>query len=57
MGSMSITHWLIVLAVILLVFGTGKLKNIGKDMGGIVRDLKEGFADAKEAKAEIERLK
>ncbi|MEY3831647.1 MAG: Sec-independent protein translocase subunit TatA, partial [Pseudomonadota bacterium] len=37
MGSFSIWHWLIVLAIILLVFGTKKLRNIGSDLGGAVK--------------------
>ncbi len=41
MGSFSIWHWLIVLLVIILVFGTSKLKNIGKDMGGAIKGFKE----------------
>ncbi len=42
MGSFSIWHWLIVLAVVLVVFGTKKLRNIGGDLGGAVK----GFKDA-----------
>jgi len=45
MGSFSIWHWLIVLLVIVLVFGTSKLKNIGKDLGGAIKGFKEGMAD------------
>lgn len=45
MGSFSIWHWLIVLLVIVLVFGTGKLKNIGKDLGGAIKGFKEGMAE------------
>jgi len=40
MGSMSIWHWLIVLVVIMLVFGTKKLRNIGSDLGGAVKGFK-----------------
>ncbi len=43
MGSFSIWHWLIVLLVIILVFGTSKLKNIGKDLGGAIKGFKEGM--------------
>ena len=43
MGSFSIWHWLIVLAVVMLIFGTGKLRNIGADLGGAVRGFKEGM--------------
>jgi sec-independent protein translocase protein TatA len=45
MGSMSIWHWLIVLVIIMLVFGTKKLKNIGADLGGAVRGFKEGVKE------------
>jgi sec-independent protein translocase protein TatA len=45
MGSFSIWHWLIVLLIIVLVFGTKKLKNIGSDLGGAVKGFKEGMKD------------
>ena len=45
MGSFSIWHWLIVLVIILLVFGTKKLRNIGSDLGGAVRGFKEGVKE------------
>jgi sec-independent protein translocase protein TatA len=43
MGGLSIWHWLIVLLVVVLIFGTKKLTNIGKDLGGAVRGFKEGM--------------
>lgn len=43
MGSLSITHWLIVLVIVLLVFGTKKLRNIGSDLGGAVKGFKDGM--------------
>ena len=46
MGSMSVWHWLIVLVIILLVFGTKKLRNIGQDLGGAVKGFKEGVREA-----------
>jgi sec-independent protein translocase protein TatA len=46
MGSFSIWHWLIVLVIVMLVFGTKKLKNIGSDLGGAVKGFKEGMRDA-----------
>jgi sec-independent protein translocase protein TatA len=49
MGSFSIWHWLIVLAIVLLVFGTKKLRNIGEDLGGAVKGFKEGMKDPNEA--------
>lgn len=45
MGSFSIWHWLIVLVVVLLIFGTKKLRNIGSDLGGAVKGFKEGMKD------------
>jgi sec-independent protein translocase protein TatA len=45
MGSMSIWHWLVVLLVVVLVFGTSKLKNIGKDLGGAVKGFKDGMRE------------
>jgi len=45
MGSLSIWHWLIVLAVVMLVFGTGKLRNMGKDLGGAIKGFKEGIRE------------
>ena len=46
MGSLSIWHWLIVLVVVVLIFGTKKLKNIGGDLGGAVKGFKEGMKGA-----------
>jgi sec-independent protein translocase protein TatA len=43
MGGLSIWHWLIVLLVVVLIFGTKKLRNIGQDLGGAVRGFKEGM--------------
>ena len=45
MGSFSIWHWLIVLVIVMLVFGTKKLRNIGADLGGAVRGFKEGMKE------------
>ena len=43
MGSFSIWHWLIVLLVVVVIFGTKKLRNIGSDLGGAVKGFKEGM--------------
>jgi sec-independent protein translocase protein TatA len=43
MGSLSIWHWVIVLVVVVLIFGTKKLKNIGSDLGGAVKGFKDGM--------------
>jgi len=45
MGSFSIWHWLIVLVIMVIVFGTKKLKNIGSDLGGAVKGFKDGMKD------------
>lgn len=45
MGSFSIWHWLIVLAIVLLIFGTKKLRNIGSDLGGAVKNFKESVKE------------
>ena len=44
MGSLSIWHWMIVLLIVALVFGTKKLRNIGGDLGVAVKGFKEGMA-------------
>jgi len=49
MGSLSIWHWLIVLLVVVLVFGTGKLKNLGRDLGGAIKGFKEGMKEGTES--------
>ena len=45
MGSFSIWHWLIVLAIVVMVFGTNKLRNLGSDLGGAVKGFKDGMKD------------
>ena len=45
MGSLSIWHWLIVLVIVMLIFGTKKLRNIGADLGGAVRGFKDGMRE------------
>ena len=46
MGAFSIWHWLIVLLVVVLLFGTKKLRNLGGDLGGAVRGFKQGMKEA-----------
>jgi sec-independent protein translocase protein TatA len=48
MGTFSIWHWLVVLAIVVLVFGTKKLRNLGSDLGNAVRGFKEGMKSAEE---------
>jgi sec-independent protein translocase protein TatA len=45
MGSLSIWHWLIVLVIIMMVFGTKKLRNMGSDLGGAVKGFKDGIKE------------
>ena len=52
MGSFSIWHWLIVLLVIVLVFGTAKLKNFGKDLGGAIKGFKDGIKEGGDTAAD-----
>lgn len=46
MGSFSVWHWLIVLVIVLLIFGTKKLRNVGSDLGGAVKGFKDGMKDS-----------
>ena len=57
MGSFSVWHWLIVLLIVVLVFGTKKLKNLGQDLGGAVKGFKDGMRDAETAAKEGEPAK
>jgi sec-independent protein translocase protein TatA len=52
MGSFSIWHWLIVLLVVILIFGTKKLKNLGSDLGGAVKGFKDGVKGSQESGAD-----
>lgn len=45
MGSFSIWHWLVVLAIVVLVFGTKRLKNVGQDMGQAIKGFRQGVSD------------
>ena len=47
MGSFSIWHWLIVLLVVVLIFGTKKLRNLGGDVGGAVKSFKDAMNEEK----------
>lgn len=53
MGSFSIWHWLIVLVVVLLIFGTKKLRNVGSDLGGAVKGFKDAMRE-EQAKPKLE---
>ena len=45
MGGLSLWHWLIVLVIVVLVFGTKRLKNVGQDLGEAVKGFKKGMQD------------
>ncbi|MCL1623881.1 Sec-independent protein translocase subunit TatA [Moraxella sp. Tifton1] len=70
MGGLSITHWLILLVVVVIIFGTSKLKNAGKDLGSAVKGFKDAVkeedkpvkvigenADGKTVVAEVKEIK
>ncbi len=52
MGSFSVWHWIIVLVIVLLVFGTKKLRNIGSDLGGAVKGFKDGMKNGEDKPAD-----
>jgi sec-independent protein translocase protein TatA len=52
MGSFSIWHWLIVLLIVVMIFGTKKLKNMGSDLGSAVKGFKDGMKDGGAATAD-----
>ena len=56
MGSLSIWHWLIVLVVIVLVFGTKKLGNVGSDLGKAVKGFKDGVKGEEEKTAASQQV-
>jgi sec-independent protein translocase protein TatA len=54
MGSFSIWHWLVVLLIVVLLFGTKKLKNMGADLGGAVKGFKDGMKDGSSSSSSTE---
>ena len=56
MGSLSIWHWLVVLLVVVLIFGTKKLSTIGTDLGGAVKGFRKAMSEA-DAEEEPKQLK
>ncbi len=52
MGTWGITHWVILLVIVLVIFGTKKLRNIGADLGGAVRGFKDGMRETGDKAAE-----
>lgn len=58
MGSFSIWHWLIVLVVVVLLFGTKKLRNVGGDLGSAIKSFRKGLQEGDEAgKDELDKIK
>lgn len=57
MGFDSVWHWLILLVIVLLVFGTKKIRNLGPDLGAAIRDFKKGLSGDDEAKQKEEEAK
>lgn len=55
MGSLSIWHWVIVLLVVVMIFGTKKLRNMGSDLGGAVKGFKDGMKSEEEPPAQIQQ--
>lgn len=53
MGSFSIWHWLVVLVIVLLVFGTKRLTSGAKDLGGAVKEFKKGMRDEDKPAAQL----
>ncbi|KDB06590.1 Sec-independent protein translocase protein tatA/E-like protein [Burkholderia sp. lig30] len=56
MGGLSIWHWLIVLLIVALVFGTKKLRNIGNDLGSAVKGFKEGMREGDAPSSDAQQL-
>ena len=54
MGSFSIWHWLVVLAIVVVIFGTKKLRNIGGDLGGAIKNFKDSMQTGDEEKKDEE---
>ena len=55
MGGFSIWHWLIVLVVVVLLFGTKKLRNVGGDLGSAIKSFRKGLQEEEPGKLEAER--
>lgn len=57
MGTFSIWHWLIVLLVVVLIFGTKKLRNMGGDLGGAIKNFKGAMKEGEaEAEGQVQKL-
>jgi sec-independent protein translocase protein TatA len=56
MGSFSVWHWLVVLVIVLVVFGTKKLRNIGGDLGGAVKGFKDAVKEGDQAQQPAQQI-
>jgi sec-independent protein translocase protein TatA len=56
MGSLSIWHWLVVLLIAVLIFGTKRLRSMGEDLGGAVKGFRKAMNDADQPDDEAKRL-
>ena len=54
MGTFSIWHWLVVLAIVVVIFGTKKLRNVGSDLGGAIKNFKDSMKGEEEGAAKEE---
>lgn len=54
MGGLSIWHWIVVLVIVILIFGTKKLPNLGSDLGRAIRGFKKGMSDDEQQKLEAD---
>lgn len=54
MGTFSVWHWLVVLVIVMMVFGTKKLRNVGQDLGGAIKGFKEGMSEGTAAAKQVE---
>lgn len=54
MGTWSIGHWIVVLVVVMLLFGTKKLRNVGSDLGAALKGFKQGLAEGNSEPAKLE---
>jgi sec-independent protein translocase protein TatA len=54
MGTFSIWHWLIVLVIVLVIFGTKKLRNVGGDLGGAVKSFKEAVKEEEKTQQKVD---
>ena len=57
LGLNSFSHWIVLLVLVLLVFGTGKLRNVGRDLGGAIADFRKGLKDGQPDETEAQAVR